>query len=247
VTPAQRDGFERAAAFSRAHISTIQLIGVVLCLPPLIFPDHAPGWSIWGALIGLVLLPVVGFLIGKRPFARTPLDLSMGVLLFLLPVSILISADRALTLPHVYRVVAGIAVFYGLVGVFRAYDWFDLAAWTIGAAGVVLLLSTQWSSAKFSWLPFKVSQLVPLLIHPFWKPEGFAGFNANLAGGTLSMLLPAPIAYALWGRKTWIRLAALLESGVVGGLLLLTQSRGAIAALAAGLAVMLVAADWRWR
>lgn len=240
----------QAAASIRAHISTIQLAGVALCLPPLIFPDHVPDWSVWAALGGLALIALLGFWIGGRAFTRTPLDLPIGVLLVLLPLNLLISADRALTLPHVFKVVAGVAVFYGLAGALRGRSGFALAAWLVGAAGVVvaavLLAGTQWGSAKFSWLPFQVSQFVPLLIHPFWKAQGFVGFNANLAGGTLAMLLPLPAAYALWGRKWWIRLPALLAAGAMGVLLLLTRSRGAIVALAAGVAAMLLAADWRW-
>jgi len=89
----------------RAHTALAQLIGVVVCLPSLIFPTRVPLWAIPGSLAGLVLLLVAGHLLAGRPFVRTPVDVPILLLLLLLPVTILITPDRELTLPHVYKVI----------------------------------------------------------------------------------------------------------------------------------------------
>jgi putative inorganic carbon (HCO3(-)) transporter len=219
------------------------------CVVVLVFSSHVPSWVIYGSLVGLVLFFVLGRLLTGRFAARTPVDIPILLLLLLLPLSLLITADRALTLPHVYKVIASVALFYAVATVLEEKAWFGLAAGAIsvlgGVLGGILLLSTHWPS-KLSFLPIDLTQHIPLLINPFWKPEGFAGFNANLAGGTLALMLPVPLSYALVGRRKLVRLAALVEACALCILLLFTQSRGAIMGLAAGVAAILVARDRRW-
>ena len=237
----------RGLTHLRAHIALAQLIGVVVCIPPLLFPTQVPLWAIPASLAGLVLLLVAGHLLAGRPFVRTPVDVPILLLLLLLPVTILVTPDRALTLPHVYKVIGSVALFYGVVGALEERPWFGLSALTISALGVglaaIILFGTSWSTAKLPWLPFDLYQLFPRLIRPFWNPEGF---NSNIAGGTLAMLLPVPAAYLFFGRRLLVRLGALLEVAIVGTILLLTQSRGAMVALAAGIAAVLVARNRRW-
>ena len=231
----------------RAHTALAQLIGVVVCIPSLLFPTQVPLWAIPGSLAGLILLLVAGHLLAGRSFVRTPVDVPILLLLLLLPMTILVTPDRALTLPHVYKVIGSVALFYGVVGALEERPWFGLGALTISALGVVLaaiiLFGTRWSTAKLPWLPFDLYQLFPRLVRPFWNPEGF---NSNIAGGTLAMLLPVPAAYLFFGRRLLVRLGALLEVGIVSIILLLTQSRGAMVALVAGIAAVLVARNHRW-
>jgi len=231
----------RGLTHLRAHTALAQLIGVVVCIPPLLFPTRVPLWAIPGSLAGLILLLVAGHLLAGRSFVRTPVDVPILLLLLLLPVTILVTPDRALTLPHVYKVIGSVALFYGVVGVLEERPWFGLGALTISALGVVLaaliLFGTRWSTAKLPWLPFDLYHLFPRLVRPFWNPEGF---NSNIAGGTLAMLLPVPAAYLFFGRRLLVRLGALLEVGIVSIILLLTQSRGAMVALVAGIAAVLV-------
>ena len=231
----------------RAHTALVQLIGVLMCIPPLLFPAYVPLWSIPGSLAILVLLLVAGRLLGGRSFVRTPVDIPILLTLLLLPVSILITPDREMTLPHVYKVIGSVALFYGVVGLLDEKPRFGLSTLAISALGVVLamliLFGTKWSTAQLTWLPFDPYQLLPRLIRPFWNPKGF---NSNIAGGTLAMLLPVPAAYLFFGRRPLARIGALLEVGTVSTILLLTQSRGAIVAVATGVAATLVARDRRW-
>lgn len=237
----------RIRAHLHKHAALVQLIGVVMCLPPLLFPWRMPAWAIWLSLVGLTLLLVLGQLFAGRPFVRTPLDISILLFLLLLPVTLLITPDRSLTLLQVYKIIGSVALFYGVIGFLDEKPWFGPSAIVIstialGLAGLILL-GTDWSTTKFPWFPIDVYQLFPRAVRAFWNPEGF---NSNIAGGTLAMLLPVPMAYLFFGRSRSTRLVALLVVATVALVLLLTQSRGAIAALLAGIAVMVVAHDRRW-
>ena len=231
----------------RPHTALAQLAGMAACLPPLVFPSRFPAWVTWGSLVGLLLIFGAGYLLVGRLIVRTPLDVPILLLLLLMPVTLVVTPDRALTLLHVSKVIGGVALFYGVVGLLEEKSWFGLTALTISAVGlglaVLILFGTRWSTAKLSWLSFDLYQFLPGRIRPFWKPEGL---NSNVAGGTLAMLLPVPVAYLLFGHRRGIRLGALLTVGTVSLVLLLTQSRGAISALLAGAAVMLAVHGRRW-
>jgi len=233
--------------YLRAHTALAQLIGVLVCIPPLLFPTYVPLWAIPGSLVGLGLLLVAGYLLAGRPVVRTPVDVPILLLLLMLPVTLLITPDRDLTLPHVYKVVGSVALFYGIVGMLEEKPWFDLSALAVSLLGVVLavliIFGTKWTAPKLPWLPTDLYQRFPRLLHPFWNPKGF---SSNIAGGTLAMLLPIPIAYMFLGRRLLVRLGALLEVLSVSLVLLLTQSRGALVALAAGGMAMLAARSQRW-
>jgi O-antigen ligase len=242
-----RQTARRGVTHLRAHTALAQLIGVVMCIPSLLFPAHVPLWAVPGSLVGLVLLLVAGHLLAGRSVVRTPVDVPILLLLLLLPMTMLITPDRALTLPHVYKVIGSMALFYGVVGVLEEKPWFGLSALAISILGVMLtvfiLFGTKWSTAKLPWLPFDLYQLFPRLVRPFWNPKGF---NSNIAGGTLAMLLPVPVAYLFFGRRLLVRLGALLEVGIVSFVLVFTQSRGAMVAVVAGIVAMLVARNRRW-
>ncbi len=223
---------------------------MALCWVPLLFPDQLPMWAGPVAIFGLGLIFASGPLWAGHPaFESTPLDLPLLGLMVILPLNLLISADRHATLPQLYRIVAGTTAYYGAVGVLRDRRVFGLAGWGFAALGMVLggllVLGTNWSASGFSRLPESVRALIPQWT-PFWKPEGYAGFNVNLAGGTLALVLPVPVGFVLWGRRWWVRLVMLGEVVLLGGLLVLTLSRGAIVSLGAALLVMLVAYDRRW-
>ncbi len=237
-------------------VAIVQFVGVALCIPALILPDFLPSWSITASLIGLAVVPAFGLIVARRPFARTPVDLPLGLLLIATGANLLATANRAVTLPHVLKTLAGIALFYAIVGLLRETGWTRLAGWAVCLLGLALvplvLFGVQWSGTKFSWLPWVPDDVVPRLYHPFWKPEDYGGFNPNMAGGALAMVLPVPLAYALLGRgkgSVWslgLRLLAGLVTALMGLTLLLTQSRGAMLAVLVAIAAMLAARDWRW-
>jgi O-antigen ligase len=244
------------------NIRLIQALGALACLPFLILSDYFSNGIIVTALVSIGLLGVLGAAVAGRPVVRTPLDLPVGLLLALTPLNYLISADRALSLPHVTKTVAGIVIFYAIVGLLIETRWFRLAGWAICLIGLALvpyvIFGTHWTGAeKLSWIPTTISKNLPQHFQAFWKPSDYKGFNINLAGGTLAMFTPVPLAFALFAdsKKTGLqdhaaslilRLAAGLAAALIGGMMLLTQSRGAILAVATAVGVMLAARDWRW-
>jgi len=237
-------------------VAVVQAAVTVLCIPALILPDILPRWSITASLVGLAWVPLLGLLVTRRPFARTPVDVPLGLLLGLTVVNALTTADGSTTFPHVLKWVAGIALFYAIAGLLQATGWLRLSAWAVSLLGLALvpfvLFGVNWSGAKFSWLPVTPRDLFPHLLRPFWKPEGYAGFNPNMAGGVLAMIAPVPLARALFGRgaRRGSGLATRLINGLlallIGMALLLTQSRGAILALLVAASVMLATRDGRW-
>ena len=215
-------------------------------------------------MIGLAVVPAFGLVVARRPFARTPVDLPLGLLLVLAILNLLITPDHAVTLPHVYKVIAGVALFYGVVRLLVETRWFDQAALAICLLGVVLIplliWGTQWSGAKFSWMPWTPKEVFPQLVLPFWKPEDATGFNSNLTGGILAMVLPIPLAYTLFrdgisrqgklSLKSVLGASAILATGLetaaIGALLFLSQSRGALLAALTAVCVMLTARNPKW-
>jgi putative inorganic carbon (HCO3(-)) transporter len=166
--------------------------------------------------------------------------------LLLLPVGLLISADRTLSWAVTCKILGGLAVFYGLAGLARtrwllSFPWLMLVA-SIGFTAFVAL-STAWPTTKMPFAPAGLVQALPRLALPGAEDSGF---NPNIAGGALAMLLPPAVALALWGRGRWLRLAAALTAGGIGAGLLLSQSRGAWLAAAAALAIMPGFRHRRW-
>jgi O-antigen ligase len=185
-----------------------------------------------------------------KAFVHTPVDLPIMIMMLLLPFNLLLSLDLTLTLPHVYKLIGGTVLFYGIVGFLQEKAWFRLSALSIhllgGVLGLVLLFGTEWPQNTFTWLPFNVSNYLPQLVNPFWKSEDFKGFNANLAGGILALLLPVPMSYALFGERLWARCTSFIEVGALTFVLLFTHSRGAILAFGVAVLIMLVTYDRRW-
>jgi len=114
-------------------------------------------------------------------------------------------------------------------------------------AGTVLLMGlslagTAWGmGAKI--LPLGLSQGMPHLIGGLWYS---AGFNPNIVGGALAVLVPLIAAYA-WFARTKLRRLFLWLLFVTGALtLILTQSRGAWLGFVASLLAVAIGRNRRW-
>jgi len=229
----------------------LHFAAVVICLPPLTLTTQFPLWAQITSLVGLILISLFARLGRRPPVPRTPIDLPVCALLLLLPGNLLVSADQSLTLPHVYKVVASTWLFYATVEFLRDTKWFGLGTWAICLLGLalvpVVLFGTAWGGGnKLSWLPPEITAHLPRLFRPFWKPVDYTGFNPNMTGGTLAMLLPLPVALCFYARDLRARLLAGAGALVMGGTLVLTQSRGAMLATLAGICALLIAKSWRW-
>lgn len=236
------------AAPDRGSSDSLALAFLAACgllAAPLLFAARLPQGLL--AIIALALLAVfvARGLLTRSLLPRTAVDWPNLLLLLLLPVGLWASTDRATSWPVIYKVVAGFAIFYGLAGLagarwMRALPWAMLAA----AAGLalVVLLGTNWMTAKLSWIPDAAYALLPRLYLP-WRTEGF---HPNVAGAAIAWLFLPAVALALWAQDRRLQLAAAASALLLGLVLLLSQSRGAWLGVSLALLAMPVLRYRRW-
>jgi putative inorganic carbon (HCO3(-)) transporter len=200
-------------------------------------------WAPWGLALLAALWPV-RWLARGRPTVRTPLDLPACLLVLTVPVSFYITRDPPATFVAVSRLLAGLALAYGLVNWTRGQAHLSLLA--LGLAGLALGLAlyalvsvSRPSGADMSFIPDAVYEPVPLLVEDTVNPNMMAGALVMALPFPLALLVlaspgalppvsgavPAAVAWVLdgrWFRRLWFVTAALL----VVALLVLTKSRG---------------------
>ena len=177
-----------------------------------------------------------------RPSVRTPLDLSVGLLLLMIPVTLWVTIAPEITRSQVFRLLLGVALFYAVA------NWTDsprrLRLLVMGTltAGLLLAfsapLTVEWVGGKFSYVPAQ-------LYAPF-TPLAVDLVNPNVMAGALVIVLPVALALPLYA---WNELAvaerglAVLSALAMSVVMVLMQSRGA---LIAGGAAVVVLALMRW-
>ncbi len=183
---------------------------------------------------------------------RTPLDWPIGLLLFLLPVSLWATFDIRFSLPKVVGLLLGLAIFYATVAyigsaehLVRALILYFLLGTGIAALG---LIGTSWLYKNP--LLSEVTQRLPQWIGGL--PGAAEGFHPNEVAGVLLWFVPLQLALLVWfGRqsrlRTWRGIALCFSTVLTTLTLVLTQSRGGLLGLAAGLAVMGAGVDRRVR
>jgi len=190
----------------------------------------------------LALLPV-GWIARKVAFGYftcpTPLDLPITVLLLAVLLSLYASVDLGTSIIGFHKVIAEVALFYGLVNGLRTrrsirlFTVFFLLA-GLAAAGASLLIM-QPPGSKLSFLS-PLYSFLPTVVARSVQPNYIAGTVVLFFPLSLSLLLFCP------------RIASRFVSGfvflVLGGTLVLTQSRSALSG--AVLAILLLAV-WRSR
>ena len=222
---------------------------VLLAAPFLLFPAYRPTLTV-GALAALVLVWLLRWFATGHPGISTPLDVSLLLLLVMVPIAVWASALPDLTLPKVTGLILGIATFRAMVHTGRRPPYLVWVVVVFLLAGLVLallgLLGTDWTNKVAGLRQFLMR--IPRLITSL--PGAEEGIHANELAGTLILFLPVSLAVTQargFDRPMadWmLRLGALLLSLFLAGVLLLTQSRSAWVGVAAGLAAM----GWlRWR
>ena len=157
-----------------------------------------------------------------------------------------VSANAAVSLPLTYAFVANLALFWA-VSAQRHTPWLARSGWLLLLAGlglsVAILLGTHFSTAKLPFIDRSLYAPLPERWHAFWDQESF---NPNISGGLLALFLPPAVAL-IWGGAGWQqRDIAKLVAVVVAGVLLLTQSRGALLASIVALLVITSLHSRRW-
>jgi len=226
----------------------------------LIFTDRVPTFGLI-ILGGLWLLYVV--LTGRQAYV-TPLDLPIFALLSLLPLNLAISTDWSLTLPKVYGLILGIAIFYWLVHFVRYYQRLKLAIFGLILSGIATALlaglGMDWSTSRFAALSVFFEPLTNWL--PAIPRQISAGIHANTAGGVLTLFVPL-LAGLAWDKGAFYRvylagkkhakiIHVLYKAVLLAALLLallvvtLSDSRGAILGGGVGLFALAVWKDRRF-
>jgi putative inorganic carbon (HCO3(-)) transporter len=203
----------------------------------------------------------------------TPLDLPILILLAWLPITLAVTAYPWLSLPKVYGVVLGAAIFYAIVNQVAtrrdlawATFWLVVICAAISLAG---LIGTDWVQNKIVSASFIYDRL-PRVIQGI--PRSIAGgFARNGVGGTLTFIVPLLACLVYMGDRTpvqdrattrvkpiasdwlvmgrpyamWVTPAAWVALVLSLLTLALTQSRGGIFGTAVGLLAVVIWRDKR--
>lgn len=221
----------------------------------LMLTDSIPLWD----LILLAVLCLLHWLINPRPLPLTPLHLPIFLLLCLLPLSLLITVDLALTLPKVNGLVLSALLFYLLAHWLSTnprprlvITFLLLLAF---ATGLLCLLAGEWPASGPALLQ-RVYLHLPSLLRFSPRSAEDLGLNGNTIGGALAFLIPLLLSL-FWLKRTsfprsphdpisprrtrsWVYQAVLILLLLfLSAILLLSQSRGALLGTLAG--VFLVA------
>lgn len=215
------------------------LLAVVV--PVLMASNRLPSHLIY---LGLFLVPIPWLCrwVGKGYLSvRTPLDLPIILLMFTVIVSLYASVDLSLSILGVHKVIAEIALFYGLVNGVRSEKWIWLIAGLLLVAGsIASMVSLAIMQRSSSGLPFAnlCLRYLPQLKGK-WVPP-----NPNYVAGTLMLFFPLALSLLLFSSKKAYKLWIGVSSVIIGFSLLLTQSRSAFIGTAIALLALGV---WRSR
>ncbi len=130
----------------------------------LAFADYLPQRASIAIVGALALLFVVRAFATRTLVPRTAADWPNGLILLLLPVGLLASADRSVSWPVVCKILGGLAVFYGLAGLTRT-RWLPFLPWLILVLSIgftaFIALGTAWPTSKMPIVPAGLFQALP--------------------------------------------------------------------------------------
>jgi putative inorganic carbon (HCO3(-)) transporter len=228
---------QRMAAWIAQH--ELWLVGAAA--PFLLFPSR---WTL-PAFFVIVVIWLCRWVAKGTLTISTPADVPIVLIVLMASAGFFTSVDAASSLAGLWRILLGVAVFYGLVNAVRGeaqLRW--LPPIVIGsslALAVISLIGTQWDAVRLFRLP-QVYEHLPTLIRDI---EDQNAFNPRIMGMALATLFPVPLALLLFGRSQRYRVLAGITVLVMGVTLLLTQSlQGAVGV---GCALLFMGACWnRW-
>ncbi len=237
LEPTPQSRVRRLAAWVAGHELWL-LAGVA---PLLLFPGR---WSL-PAFPVIVLLWLCRWVARGRLTVATPADVPNACMLLMTVVGLYASVDRPSSLAGLWRILLGVAVFYGMVNALRAEAQLRRLppALILGSFGLALvaLVGTEWEVVRlFPQLQFY--RLLPRLLRDLQDQNAF---HPRIMGMALATWFPLPLALLLFApdkrHRAWAGIAAL----AMGLPLLLTQSLQAAVGLAC--ALLFLAACWNRR
>jgi putative inorganic carbon (HCO3(-)) transporter len=229
-------------------LAAAEWLAVLVSIPVLLFPSPA-------RLLLALAVPVVWLAqwrTGGRFIPRTPLNLSLMLLLVMVGVSLGVTFDVGASLGKVSGVVLGTIVFWTSARWVTTPERLRTATLLFVVAGSLLaiigLLGTNWFE-KFRMLSAVAARL-PRAIRGV--PGAETGFHPNPVAGCLVLFIPLQVGLivAIIGRRlsewrasrfgwVWSLPVQVPLCVLTGGTLLLTQSRGAWAGLIVALGAFL--------
>ncbi|MCL4394688.1 MAG: O-antigen ligase family protein [Chloroflexi bacterium] len=221
--PRGQSWIKRAARAVSEH-SILVVVPVAFLL---LFPSSWMGVGFAAALVPYA----TRWIACSSPVPVTKVNLPLLALLLMTAVGLVYSSASDLALLTVGEVVASVTVFYALVDRIRKVDDLWRVCAGIAILGILLALvapfTVEWSGAKLFGLSAFYDQVWPRL------PKAT---NANILAGALAPIVPLALALAMKGERRW-RILGAVALAPLGLILVLLQSRGALFALAVGLAV----------
>lgn len=248
-------------------VADYELLFLLAAMPFLIFP----GRFTRAALVLIAVLWLCRWAAYGSITRRTPLDIPILGLLMMLPVTLYASADWSLTLPKLYGILLGVALFYGIVNTAQseARLWLMVSLFILAGLGMagLSLVGTDWKSRKVFALPQVYARLPRLISGLTRSPQG--GFHPNEVGGMLILFVPLVVSLIIpWGDRRedprkrrhgrvwqwfWDPNRRLLQVGLmvalvgIGFTFLLTQSRSSFIGVAVALMVLgILRSRWFW-
>jgi len=218
-------------------------LGAVLLLAPFLLFPRLPltAWL-------LPVIPVIWLMrCVTRGVGRTLLGKPVSLVLAGAAVGFMASYDQRVSFDKLAGILLGVAVYHALVHWAKSPRTVAWAAVGLVIGGSVVaslgLIGTDWATYKFPFLQPVYSNL-PVLLRGV--PRAERGFSPNEVGGTLTLCVPLIVGLLFYnvpilsnGRRRWIAGAALGLAGLLTvGVLLLTQSRLAIASTVLALVML---------
>lgn len=217
----------------------IQMAVLVVFSPLFIFPKP----QFWWILLIIPLLWIVRKIVEKQFVEPTMVNVPIFIFLITILISTLRVSDFSHSLPKFAGVLFAIAFFYAIAAVLKTETLLKWAVSPFLLGGFLLsligLLGMPTFKVKHLDILMKIKDKIPRI--DFGLPGAELGFSTNAVGGTLLLVIPL---FFVMSAAAWLHhkkkeivpnplTAVLLIIGmaVTGGVLLLTQSRGAWASL----------------
>lgn len=202
-----------------------------LAAPFFLFPSR---WT-WAALLLILFTWLSRWISMGKPTSSTPVDMAILLLLCMAVVGFSVSPEPTTSLAALWRIVLGVAVFYGLVNGLQ-----DNARLQRLPVALILLslfltlltwLGTGWDAVRLFRLP-QVYERLPRLLRDFQDQNPF---HPRVMGVALATIWPMPAALLLFFPSKQHRLWAGITALVMGLTIMLTQSLQAAVGMAGAL------------
>lgn len=208
--------------------------------PFLLFPND---WT-FPAFLVIIVSWLCRRVARGRPTVSTPGDAPIALMLFMTVIGLCASVDPSASLPGLWRIVLGVAVFYALANGLRGgarVRSLPLALLLLGLGlALISLVGTEWDAVRLFHWP-QVYQRLPRLLRDI---QDQSAFHPRIMGMALATWFPVPLALLLFGSRRYRALSGVTVL-LMGLTLLLTQS--VQAAVGVACAVLFLGARWnRW-